>query len=256
MTITTVEISSRTKLSAQVSSSPSARGATASAKSGEAVSVDAGEIGFLLQAPIPEGTVALLTWPLVVGTWSGLSRNWRALQGDRQFLVPQPIVNTWMSEAAGGLCKPFQDACTAESTIGAVLGRLPIGVAVGVAKDASEALAHCLDAYAAALLPEKRAPMRVLITDQGPLLDQWQTASKHSWRLGTLGNWQNEVTLRVWQDGPAPLALELSRLMTQAIARKQEAPTKWNPIYDAMESKVRSMPPSLRLLHTPKKRGG
>ncbi|WP_146151863.1 hypothetical protein [Ahniella affigens] len=253
MTISTVEITSRKKVSADIIGSKSSSRGGASPATDQLV-VDAGEVGFVVQRPAPGGIVTLFASPYVVGTWSSLSRCWKDLNGDRQFMIAQPRVKGWMSDIASALCQPFQDACNAESTIGAALIRLPMGVAIGISTDPSESLSQGLDAYAEAVLGERRQPVRALITNHGDVLSEWQKAAKQSWRLGTLGTWQNDVLLKVWSEGKSPLALELCSLMAEAIARKQEIPSRWNPIFDALESKVRAMPPSLKVLQARKKR--
>lgn len=255
MTISTVEITSRKKVSADIAGTgKSARDGAGG--SGDQLAVDAGEIGFVLQRETPGGIVTLIAWPFVVGTWSSLSRGWKDLNGDRQFMIAQPRVKGWMSDIAPALCQPFQDACSAESTIGTALLRLPMGVALGSSADSSESLAQGLDAYAQAVQTERRLPVRALITNHADVLSEWQKAGKQSWRLGTLGNWQHDVLLKVWSEGQPPLALELCSLMVESIARKQEVTSRWNPIFDALDSKVRTMPPMLRPLQAKKKKIG
>jgi len=217
----------------------------------------AGEVGFLLQATTPEGdkAISLLAWPLVSQTWSSLSLHWQALRVEREFSVAATSIDGWIPPLAPNLCAPFRDANAAESTIGAAIGRLPVGLAIGIGDTAADAMLACLDDYATLAAVEARTPLRLIITDNTIGQTHWQEAIARSWRVDVLRGWHHKVDVKVWRDPVAPLPLELCRLITQAVARKLADPARWNPVYDMAEARIRVLPPALKSFQRRGKKG-
>ncbi|WP_146151818.1 hypothetical protein [Ahniella affigens] len=209
----------------------------------------AGDVGFLMQAAAGEQVnVCLLAWPLVPNGWPALAAHWRALKADREFSTAAAPVDGWVAALAPSLCAPFRDANAAESTIGAALARLPVGLAIGVADTGEDALLGCVDGYVTTAASEGRSPLRLIITECAGGQAMLQHAAGRSWRIGLLKDWHQRVTVNEWRDPQAPLPLELCRLIAQAAARKLAEPSRWNPIYDGAEAKIRSMPVALKNL--------
>lgn len=207
-----------------------------------------GDVGFMLQAAAGETFVCLLAWPLVANSWPELARHWQALRANREFSTATAPVQSWVADLAPNLCAPFRDANSAESTIGAALARLPIGLAVGIASAGDDAVLGCLDHYVSLAASERRAPLRLIVSDNGMDQERWQQISAKSWRISLLQDWHRQVLVKPWRDPSAPLPLELCRLVATATARKVAEPTRWNPIYDGAESKIRVLPVALKAL--------
>lgn len=217
----------------------------------------AGEVGFLLQATTADGAkaISLLAWPLVSQTWSSLAHHWRALRAEREFSTAATPIDGWILPLAPNLCAPFRDANSAESTIGAAIGRLPVGLAIGVGDTAGDAMLACLDDYVTLAANESRTPLRLIITDTPVGQTQWQEATTRSWRVDMLRGWHQNVDVKVWRDPEAPLPLELCRLIAQATARKLADPARWNPVYDMAEARIRVLPPALKSFQRKGKKG-
>lgn len=207
-----------------------------------------GEVGFVLQANAGDTAVCLMAWPLVSNTWSSLAQHWQALRAEREFSTAAAPLEGWMVALAPTLCAPFRDANSAESTIGAALARLPLGLAVGIGPSPLEAMTHCVDGYVAVAAEESRTPLRLIITDNATGQALWQPAIARSWRIDLLRGWHQEVSVKAWRDPEAPLPLQLCRLMAAAMARKIAEPSRWNPVYDGAEAKIRTLPVALKSL--------
>lgn len=207
-----------------------------------------GDVGFLLQADTGTTTVCLLAWPLVADTWPCLATHWQALRAERDFPRALAPLDAWMMPWAPDLCAPFRDPSSAESTLGAALVRLPVGLAIGIAESPIEAMTRCLDDYVTVAAEQSRKPLAMIITDNETEQALWPQAAMRSWRVDLLRGWHLKVAVNAWRDPAAPLPLQLCRLIAQATARKISEPTRWNPIYDGAEGKMRLLPVALKAL--------
>jgi hypothetical protein len=205
--------------------------------------------------------VQVLCWPTVPMAWATLTQttmSLRELRGDVMAIsVPSKGSTSWVHDVAPQLGSPLErDPGAAESTLAALIRRLPVRFSVAVVEyetrplPGADALRHrsllsgCLTAYDGYLKSTGQAACRLVIAPhRGQLQDDEQLQVYRdvlpnldsASRLGPL-----ELTF--WPAATVPLALEITQLAAAAVGRHIQQPNEPSPLFETVRAQL--APPS------------
>ncbi|WP_448097609.1 hypothetical protein [Luteibacter yeojuensis] len=205
--------------------------------------------------------VQVMCWPTVPMAWTTLTQtlaNLRDVRGDiMASCMPAKGGTSWVHEVAPQLALPLErDPGAAESTLAALIGRLPVRFSVAVVEHEArevrggDALRHrslfsgCLAAYSAYLKSTKQASCRLVIAaDRGRL----QNDAQQQVYRDLLPHLDSASQLRAlelthWTETTMPLALEMSQLAAAAVGRHVQQPNEPSPLFEMVRGHL--APPS------------
>lgn len=201
--------------------------------------------------------VQVLCWPIVPNAWSSLTQAWEIVRAGRgeatAGLAALNLPASWIRGCAPQLGAPFRDTPAEESSVAALLTRTPIEIAIaivdsreaqgtaGVVERAQpQALSSCLATYSKVVRAQKRAPCALLISrTQGTDVDErFLKEFAHCRTVMTESEWLNELHLRFWNQAVEPLPLELAQVVAAAVLRHQLDDRGFNPIFEAVLTKL------------------
>ncbi|WP_132143145.1 hypothetical protein [Luteibacter rhizovicinus] len=205
--------------------------------------------------------VQILCWPAVPVAWAMLTQtaaSLRQLRGDTMALCMPPKGGTsWIHDVAPQLGLPLErDPGAAESTLAALIRRLPVRFAVAVVEQearqaqVADALRHrslfsgCLTAYGAYLKSTNQAACRVVIAPNGEPLQNdarqqiYRDVLPHLDSASRLG----ALELTFWPEATVPVPLEMAQLAAAAVGRHVQQPAQPSPLFEAVRAHL--APPS------------
>ncbi|MDQ0008235.1 hypothetical protein J2T07_000394 [Luteibacter jiangsuensis] len=205
--------------------------------------------------------VQVMCWPTVPMAWTALTQavaNLREVRGDMMALcIPVKGGTSWVHEIAPQLALPLErDPGAAESTLAALIRRLPVRFSVAVVEheargakggDASRhrsLFSGCLAAYSAYLKSTKQASCRLVIAaDKGhPQNDSQQQAYRDLLPYLDSASQFGALDLTHWTETTVPLALEMSQLAAAAVGRHVQQPNEPSPLFETILEHL--VPPS------------
>lgn len=217
--------------------------------------------------------VQVLCWPTVPAAWRITAQRWQSVcgeRGGRDFTDTRcDGADAWIVESAPQLAAPFRGTTAAESSLAALMGRIPMQIALGVADvdgtrlsgEAAhrEALSACLAMYDESAQAPGREPFSLLVTrSQGDLADRHtQDTFAVCQKRFSESAWAERAQLRRWNDGNdgvEPLPLECANLLAGSTVRRLTAVAAQQPIFDTLLSKLVRIP--LQFAPQRAKRGG
>ncbi|HEY4090940.1 MAG TPA: hypothetical protein VGN46_05445 [Luteibacter sp.] len=205
--------------------------------------------------------VQVLCWPTVPTAWATLTQtatSLRELRGGAMALSSPPKGGTsWVHDVAPQLGSPLErDSGAAESTLAALIRRLPVRFSVAVVEYEARPLpgadalryrslfAGCLTAYSGFLKSTSQAACCLLIApSRGALqndaqLKVYREALPHLDSAARLG----PLELTFWSEATDPLALEMTQLAAAAVGRHILQPDQPNPLFETVRAQL--APPS------------
>lgn len=205
--------------------------------------------------------VQVLCWPTVPTAWPTLTQtatSLRELRGDTMALSMPPKGGTsWVHEVAPQLGLPLErDSGAAESTLAALIRRLPVRFSVAVVEyegrpllgaDASRhrsLFSGCLTAYSGYLKSTRQTACRLVIAaNSGPLQNDaqhqiYREVLPHTDSASRLGS----LALTFWTEVTVPLALEMTQLAAAAVGRHIQQPNEPSPLFETVRAHL--APPS------------
>ena len=211
------------------------------------------QIAFAGEARNGDRSALVLCWPTLPAAWSVLAQAAASLLDVRKGSAGAPIgrppaATPWMQAIAPQLSQPIaHDPMAGESTLAALVRRLPIRMAVAVTDYAADRdvpepvrcrdlFGGCLAAYDAHLKASQQAAARVVMvkgkSSSTEILYQ-ASYQEVGTRLTTSGQ-VGAMDLRFWTDA-APLPLELAELAAAAVIRYLQDPEKPHPLMEAIK---------------------
>jgi hypothetical protein len=210
-------------------------------------------IAFAGEARDGDRSVLVLCWPTLPAAWSMLAQAAASLleirKGSTSASIGRPsAVTHWMQGIAPRLSQPIaHDPMAGESTLAALVRRLPIRMAVAVTDYAADRevpepvrcrdlFGGCLAAYEAHLKASQQAAARVVMVKgkNSPMEILYQASYQDvGTRLATSGQ-VSAMELRFWKDAP-PLSLEAAELAATAAIRYLQDPEKPHPLMEAIK---------------------
>lgn len=200
--------------------------------------------------------VQSLCWPIVPSAWASLTQAWEIVRSSRAELgaasAPNPSTS-WIRACAPQLGAPFRDTTAEESSVAALLTRTPMEIAVAIvdaraSDDAKagfqsaqpQALSNCLATYSKVVRIQKRGPCALVVSrTQGADIDQqFLKEFAHCRTSLSEAEWLNDMQLRFWNQSIEPLPLELAQVIAAAVLRYRLDERAFNPIFEAVLSKM------------------
>ncbi|WP_329741457.1 hypothetical protein [Dyella sp. A6] len=200
--------------------------------------------------------VQVLCWPTVPATWSMLAHALEELQALRGNIAGEPGL-TWTQDAAPQLSRPVdREPNAVESTLAALIRRLPLRFAVAVVEHqtgrskGSDIVRHrslfsgCLMAYEAYLKSSRQAACRLVIAAAGDAVVNELRRTAFDEALSQLTGTANlkGLELGFWSELATPLPMEVSQLAAVAVGRHLRQPSEANPIFETVRAHL--APPS------------
>jgi len=196
---------------------------------------------------IDEGAHAqVLCWPTTATAWHALTQAWRSLRTPG--VKSPPAVNaSWAYRYGPQLCSVYVDVAALETSIAALIQRAAMGISVAVSDDdrrtsRREMFQDCLVGYQEFLRTPGRSMWTVAVVGaprgNDPVIENFSLASQGV-------SFPKPPALQVWDGATDPIPLEIARIAAGAVARYMEAPGGVNPIFDAVRTKLATVPAQL-----------
>ena len=196
---------------------------------------------------IDEGAHAqILCWPTTATAWHALTQSWRTLRTPG--VKSPPAVNaSWSYRYGPQLCGVYVDAAALETSIAALITRAAMGMSVAVSdsnrrSSRREMFQDCLVGYQEFL----RTPGRYMWSVAIATAPRGAHTVEEDFRQASQGvSIPKPPLLQVWDGDVDPIPLEIARIAAGAVARHMESPGTPNPIFEAVRTKLATMPAQL-----------